>query len=205
MTGAELQAGLLRPGLAEPALDAQRCFRRLLTAMAHPGRIQEIGVAVEPPSGLMPASAALCLTLLDPETPLWLDAAAAGDEALAYLRFHCGCPIVADSRAAAFALVAGPPPVLERFEAADDLAPERSATVIWQVEELTAEGPLRLSGPGIETSQALGVAPLPAAFLEQWADNGALFPAGLDLVLVCGSRLAALPRTTRIVRAEEED
>lgn len=197
---AEGPLGLLRPGFAEPTLDAQRCFRALLDAMAHPGRIAELPVAIEPPPGLMAASAALCLTLLDAETPLWLDPAAAGEEAAAWLRFHCGCPLVEDSRQAAFALAVGAPPEFSRFAEGDDLAPEDSATVIWQVERLEEKGPLRLTGPGIEREQALGLAPLDDAFIEAWSENGALFPCGLDLVLVCGGRLAALPRTTRIAR-----
>ncbi|SMF80433.1 alpha-D-ribose 1-methylphosphonate 5-triphosphate synthase subunit PhnH [Tistlia consotensis] len=197
-------SGLLRPGFAEPTLDAQRCFRILLDAMAHPGRIAELPVAIEPPPGLMAASAALCLTLLDAETPFWLDPAAAGAEAAAWLRFHCGCPLAADSRQAAFALVAGTAPDLTRFAEGDDLAPEASATLIWQVERLEESGPLVLTGPGIERKRALGLAPLAEGFLEAWAANGALFPCGLDLVLVCGGRLAALPRTTRIARRETD-
>lgn len=198
------EPGLLRPGFAEPVLDAQRCFRTLLAAMAHPGRIQALPVAVEPPAGLMPASAALCLTLLDAEAPLWLDAAAEEAEAASYLRFHCGCPLVAEPQAAAFALVAGALPRLEIFGSGDDLAPEASATVIWQVERLDDEGPLVLTGPGIERTQRLGVAPLPRHLLTDWADNGALYPAGIDLVLVNGGRLVALPRTTRIHLSEED-
>ncbi len=201
--GGEASGGLLRPGFAEPALDAQRCFRTLLSAMAHPGRIHALDVAIEPPARLMPGSAALCLTLLDAETPLWLDAACADEEARAYLRFHCGCPLVDDSRAAAFGLVGGALPPLGDFAPGDDLAPEDSATVIWQVEALEDEGPLRLSGPGIDGIRALGLAPLPGHFLEERARGHAAFPAGVDLILVAGSRLVGLPRSTRIETAGE--
>lgn len=203
------EAGLLRPGFAEPVLDAQRCFRTLLSAMAHPGRIHELPVAAEPPAGLMPASAALCLTLLDAESPLWLDSSLAGAEAASYLAFHCGCPLVEEGRRAAFALVAGGPPALARFAAGDDLAPEASTTVIWQVGALDEACPLRLTGPGIETEQHLGVtlsdgSALANDFLEEWADNGALYPCGIDLVVVSGGRLVGLPRTTRIERTKED-
>jgi alpha-D-ribose 1-methylphosphonate 5-triphosphate synthase subunit PhnH len=39
---------------------------------------------------------------------------------------------------------------------------------------------------------------LTAAVWSQLRDNHAAFPRGIDLVLVAGSRLAALPRTTRV-------
>ena len=206
-TGGTKGAGLLRPGFAEPVLDAQRCFRRLLDAMAHPGRPVEIEVAVEPPPGLAPAAAALCLTLLDGESPLWLDPAEASEDARAYLRFHCGCPLVEDGRRASFALLAGTAgaalPDFSRFAEGDDLAPESSTTLILQVEAFQEDGPLRLSGPGIDGVRPLGIEPLPQGFLEAWRSNGALYPCGLDLIVVCGSRLVGLPRTTRIVRQEE--
>ena len=200
---ADLGVGLLHPGFAEPALDAQRSFRKLLEAMARPGRILELEVAVEAPPGLSAAAAALCLTLLDSDSPLWLDPAEATGEAEAYLRFHCGCPLVEDPQRASFALVQGELADFSSFNQGDDLAPESSATLIWQVDGLWQEGPLRLSGPGIEQEHRLGVEPLAEAFLDAWKDNGALYPCGLDLVLVCGSRLAALPRTTRLLRQEE--
>ena len=199
----ERPAGLLRPGFAEPALDAQRCFRTLLSAMAHPGRVHALEVAVEPPPALMPGSAALCLTLLDAETPLWLDAACADDETRAYLRFHCGCPLVGDSRTAAFALVGGALPPLDDFAQGDDLAPEDSATVIWQVESLEDDGPLRLAGPGIDGTRALGISPLPRNFLQDRTRGHVAFPAGVDLILVSGNRLVGLPRSTRIDSAGE--
>ena len=33
---------------------------------------------------------------------------------------------------------------------------------------------------------------------SQWRDNGALFPRGVDVLFICGSDIAALPRTTRV-------
>ena len=34
--------------------------------------------------------------------------------------------------------------------------------------------------------------------LDEWEANRKLFPCGVDLVLVAGTRIAALPRTTTV-------
>jgi alpha-D-ribose 1-methylphosphonate 5-triphosphate synthase subunit PhnH len=39
---------------------------------------------------------------------------------------------------------------------------------------------------------------LPSDFIERMQANSALFPRGVDLLLVCGNALAALPRSTHI-------
>src|SRR3546814_8636166 len=62
-----------QPGLADPVHDSQRLFRGLLTALAHPGRAVTLSGAPEGPLPLDPATTAAALTLLDGETPLWLD------------------------------------------------------------------------------------------------------------------------------------
>ena len=80
--------------------DSQQVFRLVLAAMSEPGSVHDIEVDMTPPARLDPATAAVCLTLLDFETPVWLDAAADSDETRAWLRFHCGCPLVADAGAA---------------------------------------------------------------------------------------------------------
>ena len=37
-----------------------------------------------------------------------------------------------------------------------------------------------------------------ATFVEQWADNRAKFPRGVDVIFVADGHVAGLPRTTRI-------
>jgi alpha-D-ribose 1-methylphosphonate 5-triphosphate synthase subunit PhnH len=140
-------------GLAEPVLDSQRIFRAVLDAMPHPGRVVSVPVPIEAPAPLEPATAALCLALVDLETLLWLDTAAGQPEVIDYVRFHCGCPITAEPGRARFAVVADAPqmPDLGVFDAGSDEYPDRSATVIVQVGALTAGVGVRLTGPGIET------------------------------------------------------
>ncbi len=190
----------MRAGFAAPVLDSQRVFRRVLEAMAHPGRVVVIDAAADAPAPLAPASAAVCLALLDFETPLWLDAAARSAEAVEWLRFHCGVPVVDAPGAAHFALVAAPAsmPALESFDAGTDEMPHRSATLVLQVEALTPGAGPRLAGPGIATTARLDVTGPPGDFWDLVRANAARFPRGVDFVLTTGTRLAALPRTVRV-------
>src|SRR5690606_9844332 len=104
MSFASPNAGPMSPGFADPVFDSQRMFRRLLEAMNYPGRIVDAGLHASAPAPLASAAAAVCLSLADYETPVWLDAAA--QPVRDWLRFHCGCPIVADPGQARFGIVA---------------------------------------------------------------------------------------------------
>ncbi|MNH46920.1 Alpha-D-ribose 1-methylphosphonate 5-triphosphate synthase subunit PhnH [compost metagenome] len=56
---------------------------------------------------------------------------------------------------------------------------------------------LRLRGPGIETHRT--IAPqLPATLLDYLLERPQRFPLGLDILLTCGERLIAIPRTTHV-------
>jgi alpha-D-ribose 1-methylphosphonate 5-triphosphate synthase subunit PhnH len=188
------------PGFADPVLDSQRAFRALLDAMDHPGRVVDVPGSETAPDPLHPATAAVCLTLADFETPLWLDAWASTLETLAYLRFHCGCRLVDAPGQARFGLISEPGsmPRLSAFELGSDEFPERSTTLLVQVEGLTAGRGRRLTGPGIRIETRLEARGLPDAFWQDLRHNHALFPRGVDVLLTAGRQLAALPRTTAV-------
>lgn len=185
---------MIEAGFADPVLDSQCSFRTLLEAMARPGRVFRLEASLTPPSPLGRAAAAVLLTLADAETPVWLDAAAAGE----WLRFHAGCALLAEPDQAQFALATGAMPPLAALAQGSEEEPQLSTTLIVQVTRLEAGSGWRLTGPGIEHQHRLQVAGLPADFLAQWAANRARFPRGVDVVLCCGDALAALPRTVRI-------
>ena len=189
----------MRPAFADPVLDSQRIFRLVLDAVAHPGRIFRVPEGMDPPAPLHPAAAAIALTLLDYETPLWADVSI-GAEARDWLRFHSGAPIVERAGDAVFALVADPDrlPLLEAFAQGTDERPEQSATLIVQVGNLRPHEGHRLTGPGIPGEVRLAVRGLPGAFWDALRDNHARFPRGVDVLLTAGACLAALPRTTRV-------
>jgi alpha-D-ribose 1-methylphosphonate 5-triphosphate synthase subunit PhnH len=188
-----------RAGLRDPVLDAQRAFRALLDAIAHPGRVVALP-PVDAPPPLDTAAMAICLTLVDHETPLWLDDRAATPEVLEHLRLHCGCPIVEDPSACRFALVADAAavPPITVLEAGTDESPEGSATLIVQVPALAGGRGRRLSGPGIAREAFLDAQGPGEEFWAGLRDNHARFPRGVDVLLTAGATAAALPRTTRV-------
>ncbi len=198
MSGASLS-----PGFPSPVGDAQAAFRALLEATARPGSRATLASAA-PPAPRAAAMAALALTLLDADTPVWLDEEARSGPAPGWLRFHCGCRIVSRPEDAAFALAAGKieASVLARLPAGTDEYPDRGATAVLSVAAFGRGRRLRLAGPGIDGTATLAVAGLPAGFAAMRAANHRLFPRGVDHLLVAGGEVVALPRSTAV--AEEE-
>jgi len=189
------------PGLADPVADAQAVFRRLLDAMAHPGRIVPLdGFEALAEGGVCGTSMAVMLSLLDYETPLWLEPNRHEGPVAATMRLHAGCPFTASPDDAAFALVTEPEamPALADFAQGTADYPDRSTTLLLQVTRLGCGERFRLMGPGIESVTVLAVEGLPRGFLEAWRGNEGRFPQGVDVVLLDAARLAALPRTVRM-------
>ena len=188
----------LAPGFDQPVFDSIKVFRSVADAMAHPGEIKRVDARPPAPAQLMPAAVALCLTLLDFETVLWLQQSHAGVGD--YLRFHCGCPITQEPADAAFALIGNTldlPPV-SAFNAGLPEYPDRSTTLLIQVKSLSNATGVRLSGPGLRDSVFLDVAGIPAAYWHALQASRAAFPCGVDIVFIWGERIAALPRTTQV-------
>jgi alpha-D-ribose 1-methylphosphonate 5-triphosphate synthase subunit PhnH len=189
------------PGFADPVLSAQSVFRAIMDATARPGSIRSIEGTASAPAPLSVGAAAIALTLLDQDTPVWLDEAlAARPEVADWLRFHTGAPIVADASRSAFAFVgnAAQLPPFDAFDPGTPEYPDRSTTLVLQVESFTHGSPLALTGPGIRGRQLFRAEPLPVDFTERLAANRRLFPRGVDLLLVCGNAVAALPRSVSV-------
>ena len=188
-------------GFADPVLAAQDVFRAVMDAMARPGTIHRLAAPARPPAPLSATAGAVALTLCDQDTPVWLDPRlAASPEVAAWIGFHCGAPIAHSPAEAHFALVSHPAELiaLENFAQGSQEYPDRSATLVFQLEALETGRRLALEGPGIEREASLAPHPLPRHFVEQWKQNRARFPRGVDLILAGPDAVACLPRTTRI-------
>ena len=185
------------PGFTDPVRDAQSAFRALLSAMAVPGSLHEAGTGLASPSPLAQATAAALLTMVDGESPLFLDPAA--ESARAWIAFHCGAAFTDPARAR-FA-VALSCPDLSTLPAGTDEGPEESCTLFLQISQLGTGTPFRLTGPGLREPTLLRADGLPENFAARWAANHALFPRGIDIVLCAGTTLAALPRSVKLENA----
>src|SRR5258707_6519874 len=192
---------MLAPAFADPVRGSQAVFRSVMEAMARPGTIVATGGLAQGAQPLGLAAAAVALTLIDYETPVWLDPALAqSSEVAAWLRFHTGAPLTDDPRRAAFGFIADPPrmPPFQAFSQGSMEYPDRAATLVLQVERLSDNGGFWLSGPGIRGSRALSASPLPADFAARMRANRALFPRGLDIILASATMVAPLPRSCHV-------
>jgi alpha-D-ribose 1-methylphosphonate 5-triphosphate synthase subunit PhnH len=192
----------LAAGFADKVTSAQATFRAVMQAMARPGTVQRLDVDLrQVPTPLMPATAAIALTLFDHDTPLWLDDAMRAAPSVAqWLRFHTSAPLVDDAADASFALIAAPDamPALDCFAFGTNDYPDRSTTLILQLDSLEQGDEFELSGPGIRGAATLR-APLPESLVAQHEANHVLFPRGIDLILIANDAVVVIPRTNRIV------
>jgi alpha-D-ribose 1-methylphosphonate 5-triphosphate synthase subunit PhnH len=163
-----------------PVLDAdtaQRAFRAVLDALAHPGTPTTLPRAGQVPAALLPV-----LALADLDTPVcvlgdrgdtWADALTTATSAPA------APPGSARLVAALRRLEPGELAALRTGSAA---APEDAALVALAVPALAGGPALRLSGPGNPGTRTITPHGLPADLVA--ARARAAFPAGADLLLV---------------------
>lgn len=195
-----IPAAALAGGLADPVFDSQRVFRGVLDALSRPGRIVDLGAPAQAPDPLMAGTAAILATLADDTTPVWLDAAASVGAAPAWVGFQTGVPIASGPADAVLAVVADGAalPDFADFPLGTAEYPDRSATIVLQVAALEGGPALVLAGPGIKDAAVVAPEGLPAGFVARMKTNRALFPRGVDLFLVAGSRVVGLPRSVRV-------
>lgn len=189
---------MLAPAFPEPVLASQAVFRAVMDAFARPGEVKPLSHALVAPAPLSATAAALAWALLDYETPLWLDAALAEMPAVAeWIRFHAGARVTDDPRQASFAIISDPAqaPSFDQFALGTPEYPDRSTTLVLQVRGFGEGQRWSLSGPGIADRVSLAADPLPDDLGERLAANHALFPRGVDLILVSPDAVVALPRS----------
>jgi alpha-D-ribose 1-methylphosphonate 5-triphosphate synthase subunit PhnH len=191
----------LPAGFADKVLSAQSTFRSVMDAMARPGTVQQVVASVGTPGPMMLGTAAIALTLFDHDTPIWLDARMSETSEVAkWLKFHSGAPVLDDPSICSFALIGNGNalPDLSRFSFGTNEYPDRSTTLILQVDSLKHGSAFELRGPGIDGIATLRAMIEPGDLFERLAVNETLFPRGIDVVLVSGEAIVAIPRTTHI-------
>ncbi|NYT85840.1 phosphonate C-P lyase system protein PhnH [Pollutimonas harenae] len=191
----------LLPAFAEPVHTAQQVFRQALSALSEPGQPQTVSDAPGL-GGLASATYALCLSLLDSDTPLWLSPSLDTPVVRANLSFHCGCPIVDEPKSAAFAILDGKAALdISRFNPGNDRDPHLSCTVMIQLDSLEGGPATAWRGPGILNKQVVNL-PVPTDFWAQRTQYD--FPIGIDLFLTADCTLLGLPRSTKVLPMIQE-
>jgi alpha-D-ribose 1-methylphosphonate 5-triphosphate synthase subunit PhnH len=189
-------------GFADQARDSARAFRLMLDAMAHPGRILPMADELDAPAPLLTPTAAICLTLCDYDTPLWLDETLHEPKVLDYLRFHTGARIEAEVAQASFLVCtsASAASALAAANRGNAEYPDASATLIIQLSSFSVGERLILKGPGIDGERDFTTCGLDERFWDLMEDNHRSFPLGCDVVFASADGIAALPRSTHIGR-----
>lgn len=190
-----MQDSMLQPAMPDAVMGTQKVFRLALSAMAEPGTMQHVD-HVPQLGGLAPATYALCLTLFDADTPVWLAPSLDTPTLRANLSFHCACPVVQAREDAAFAvLTASELDDVSGFNPGTDRDPDLSCTLLVQLDSLEEGAPTSWRGPGILESRLLRL-PVPAGFWLRRRQHA--FPQGLDVFFTVGRELVGLPRSTRV-------
>ena len=197
----------------DPVLNAQSAFRLIMRALAEPGTLQDFsgiypgaeGQSTLAASSEIPAAFTLALTLLDQDTAVWISPELQSSFLPANLRFYCGCALVEEPAQADFAFLRlAEWRSLEPFNPGSELHPHQSTTLILEVAglgqgDIPGNAPaLSLSGPGIPDTRRISIDRLTAQQLSLLQENHRRFPQGFELLLTCGSRMAAISRSTRI-------
>ncbi len=172
----------------------QRVFRRLFNAMASPATIWTLADVLQ----AEPAWKAVLAVLADGMVALSDPHGMLDDRMRQFSQAVVGSPenaayIVADGRR-------GPQfePALGTLE-----SPEQGATILLIATRLGAEGLcVTCTGPGIETRRRLCVQGLDPQWLERRRRWNKCFPLGVDYLIADDERIAALPRTTRVLEGE---
>ena len=199
---AEIRSSVLHGGFENPVFDAQSTFQTVMQAMAEPGIIHEIKPKSQAPAPIEPAMSAVLLALADADTPFWMTTTLAQTSLKSWLSFHCGAPETEEKASATFAVMerGAAIPAFELFATGSQEYPDRSTTMIIELDAFDGGDVLTLSGPGINGAREIAPSGLPPHFITRWAGNRAAFPRGVDIVFTCGTRLFCLPRSTTVMK-----
>jgi len=185
-------------GFQKPVFEAQAVFRTLMDCMARPGTIGRVGATVTPPAPLKATAGAVALTLCDHDTSVWLTPVLAKSALPGWFAFNAGATVTEERQDARFAFVekGAMLPNLCLFAQGTQEYPDRSTTLVIEIEAFEGGRPLVLTGPGIRTEEEIAPIGLPDMFPHFWSENRQGFPRGVDLILVAGDGIVCLPRTT---------
>lgn len=186
------------PGFTNPVLDSQAVYSTIMSAMSEPAKMFALKKYCDGPTSLFPTTAGIALTLFDNDT--YILHASAQQDAQEWIRFHCGAPITQDENHADYAIVSQQTDSINFLSLSIGTPefPERSTTVIFEVESFGSGRSFEARGPGIAGTTTFSVKGIHEKWQEIVTNNEGLFPQGLDCILVSSESILCLPRTTRL-------
>lgn len=168
----------------------QTHFRILLEAMSRPGSVQTLSIT--PQAG--PTALAVLATLLDGAVSLADPHGLLSEQDWAMLQTQQKPATEAEYIICNGATTPDFTPLLGTLQ-----SPEQSATIVLMVESLSqGDTSIRLSGAGINGTRKCSLQGLNPEWLNCREDWVCSFPLGVDLILVDGKEVMAIPRTSRI-------
>lgn len=191
---------IMQKGFVDPVDGAGQTFRVILDVLSRPGSVASVQGPAETPDALSDAASAVLLTMADYVTPVWLDASVATESVQAYIRFHTNAPIARGPEEATFAVLRSQSDDLnlEIYNPGTHQYPDRSTTLIIEVDGFEHGPVVELQGPGIDGSTQFQADGLPESFWTEMQKNNAQFPLGIDVIFASPGKLAALPRSAQI-------
>lgn len=176
----------------------QRAFRQILEAMTFPGKIIQLEKGAVEMSPLISQTVLVCQTLLDSEVTFTI---LNDSETSHSIHAYTGSHAVSVREADFIVIPQEATSMIDQLNWAktgDLRDPQKSATLVYEVESLTNGSPLELRGPGIKDKTVVH-ANLTTDFLEIRARLNAEYPLGVDAIFIDGEGyILALPRTTKV-------
>ena len=180
----------------DASIQLSKMFRAALEALSRPGTPRPLALGGAP-APLSPAAAGLIWTVSDSDAPLWVAPSRQSIEIEQFIRFRTGAAPMAAPQGAAFFIGRWEELAESPMSLGSPEYPDRSTTLIVEVDGFDNGPAAHLSGPGLAHPAALPVAGVDDRFWPFVERNAALFPLGVDMFLCANDQIVGLPRSTQ--------
>ncbi len=192
-----------------PVQDAQVVFRALLKSMSEPGTPGTTNSmdlpGMGPDTQIHASTWAIAQALFDYDTSVYLSANMHTESLAKSIQFQTDAGITEHIENADFAIISIEELTdLTRFNPGSIEAPHESCTLVIQVQGFNETNAFEIRGPGIKGSRMISIDGLTKTQHDMIMANQQLYPCGVDLIFCAPTEFIALPRTTRLVPASQD-
>lgn len=183
--------------------DLQHVYRKLIDAMSRPGTVQDIGSEIEKLGDFKGNEGALLVAMTVLDTEVTFHVFSEKQEEVSQLISQLTNAKQAEAEEADFLFVlhdaaeGSLEAAIRRAKAGTLVNPHESATIIAWTSSLSDGNQIVLTGPGIKSETAAKLS-LGDEWMKAREEKNSEFPCGIDLIIIAGSSLLCLPRTTQI-------